>query len=56
LRDRPFFAVDVGGSSVKSALIVDAKCGTVRYAANLPLRETPLPELLAAVTSHRASS
>lgn len=94
MRDRPFFAVDVGGSSVKSALIVDgrverperepvaagldglvaqiahlvaesetaewglciaglvdAECGTVRYAANLPLRDTPLPELLAAVTS-----
>jgi predicted NBD/HSP70 family sugar kinase len=80
-----FFAVDVGGSSVKSALIVDGRVGevarepvasdldgliaqlerlagqaedwgvcvpglvegaTVRYAANLPLRDTPLLELL----------
>jgi glucokinase len=85
-----FFAVDVGGSSVKSALVVDghleqqesepvardlgglvaqlarlttdahaswglciaglvdAERGTVGYAANLPLRDTPLLELLAA--------
>jgi len=86
-----FFAVDVGGSSVKSALVVDgqveqqkrdpvapdvaalitqlarleadagaeawglciaglvdAERGTVRYAANLPLRETALLELLGA--------
>jgi predicted NBD/HSP70 family sugar kinase len=93
LRGRPFFAVDVGGSSVKSARIagglververervansleglvdqlarvvadsettawglciaglVDAESGTVRHAANLPLRETPLLQLLAAVT------
>ena len=80
-----FFAVDVGGSSVKSALIVDGRVvelarepvasdldglivqlerlagqaeewgvcvpglvedGTVRYAANLRLRDTPLLELL----------
>jgi glucokinase len=89
LRDRPFFAVDVGGSSVKSALVVDGRVegkerepvasdleglvgqlarlvsaagtvdwglciaglvdeerGIVRYAANLPLRDTPLLELL----------
>jgi len=85
----PFLAVDVGGSSVKSGLVVDgtvaevsrepvavdldglvaqlarvaagrtawglsiaglvdAERGTVRYAANLPLRDTPLVELLAA--------
>ena len=93
MRGRPFFAVDVGGSSVKSARIVDgrvdglehervattldgliaqlaglvagsgtdawglcvaglvdAESGTVRYAANLPLRETPLLELLADAT------
>jgi glucokinase len=93
LRGRPFFAVDVGGSSVKSARIagglververervansleglvdqlarvvadsettawglciaglVDAESGTVRHAANLLLRETPLLQLLAAVT------
>jgi len=82
---RNFLAVDVGGSSVKSALIVDGRLeeqtrepvapdlegllahlgrlasqadewglciaglvenGTVRYAANLPLRETPLLELI----------
>jgi glucokinase len=80
----PFLAIDVGGSSVKSAVVVDGRVdevarepvasdldglvtqltrladgrdwglcvpglvenGTVRYAANLPLRETPLPELL----------
>ena len=80
-----FFAVDVGGTAVKSALIVDGRVGelarepvasdlggliaqlerlagqaedwgvcipglvegaTVRYAANLPLRDTPLLELL----------
>jgi glucokinase len=85
LPGRPFFAVDVGGSSVKSGLVVDGRVeklerepvasdlgglvaqlerlteraddwglcvpglvedGTVRYAANLPLRDTPLPELL----------
>jgi glucokinase len=83
-RGTSFLAVDVGGSSVKSGLIVDGRVekvarepvapdldglvaqlervvdgrdwglcipglienGTVRYAANLPLRETPLPELL----------
>ena len=93
MRGRPFFAVDVGGSWVKSAQIadglververervatsldglvaqvgrvvtdsetaawglciaglVDAERGTVQYAANLPLRETPLLEFLAAVT------
>jgi glucokinase len=86
-----FFAVDVGGSSVKSAVVVDGRAeqqarepvapdleglldqlarlvakakapawglsiaglvdpdrGTVNYAANLPLRDTPLLELLAA--------
>lgn len=81
---RPFFAVDVGGSSVKCGLVVDSRVeekarepvagdldglvaqltrlargrdwglcipgfvenGTVRYAANLPLRNTPLLELL----------
>lgn len=85
----PFLAVDVGGSSVKHALVVDARLesqarepvapgldglvsqltrihdespasawglciaglveperGVVRYASNLPLRETPLVELL----------
>jgi glucokinase len=81
----PFFAVDVGGSSIKSALVVDGRIGeverepvapdldgllaqlqrlaaeaeewgvcvpglvedgTVRYAANLPFRDTPLFELL----------
>jgi glucokinase len=80
-----FLAVDVGGSWVKSGLVVDGRVedqarepvagdldalvaqlnrlaegcdwglcvpglvenGTVRYAANLPLRNTPLPELLA---------
>jgi glucokinase len=89
LRDRPFFAVDVGGSSVKSALVVDGRIerkerepvasdleglvgqlahlvsaaetadwglciaglvdeepGIIRYAANLPLHDTPLQELL----------
>jgi glucokinase len=89
LRDRPFFAVDVGGSSVKSALVVDGRIerkerepvasdlerlvgqlarlvsaaetadwglciaglvdearGIIRYAANLPLHDTPLRELL----------
>ncbi len=93
MRGRPFFAVDVGGSWVKSAQIadglververervatsldglvaqvgrvvtdsetaawglciaglVDAERGTVQYAANLPLRETPLLGFLAAVT------
>jgi glucokinase len=84
---RPFFAVDVGGSAVKSGLVVDgeveglarepvaaeldglvaqlerlvagradwglsiaglvdAERGTVRYAANLPLRNTGLADLL----------
>ena len=86
----PFFAVDVGGSSVKSGFVdeggveeqrhepvaddidglvrqlgrvhrearadtwglsiaglVDAERGVVRYAANLPLRDAPLVELLA---------
>jgi glucokinase len=83
----PFFAVDVGGSAIKSGLVVDgavegltrepvapeldglvaqlsrltsektdwglsiaglvdAERGTVRYAANLPLRDTPLVERL----------
>jgi glucokinase len=84
LPDSAFFAVDVGGSSVKSGLVVDGRVehqarepvaadldglvaqlnrlaegrdwglcvpglvenGTVRYAANLPLRDTQLPELL----------
>jgi glucokinase len=84
LPDSAFFAVDVGGSSVKSGLVVDGRVerqarepvapdldglvaqlnrlaegrdwglcvpglvenGTVRYAANLPLRDTRLPELL----------
>jgi glucokinase len=79
-----FLAVDVGGSSIKSALVAHGRVerptrepvapdlngliaqlnrlaegrdwglciaglvenGTVRYAANLPLRETPLPDLL----------
>jgi glucokinase len=84
-RARAFLAVDVGGSSVKSAFVADGRVqqavrepvardldglvaqlerlaaqaddwglciaglvedGTVRYAANLPLRETPLAELL----------
>jgi glucokinase len=85
----PFLAVDVGGSSIKSGIVVDgtveevsrepvaadldglvaqlarvaagrtewglsiaglvdAGHGVVRYAANLPLRDTPLVELLAA--------
>jgi glucokinase len=85
LRGNGFFAVDVGGSSVKSGLVVDGRVeqqavepvahdleglvaqlerlaaradewglciaglvddGTVRYAANLPLREAALPELI----------
>ena len=82
--DNAFLAVDVGGTSVKSGLVVDGHLaqqarepvagdlaglvaqlnrlaegrdwglcvpglvenGTVRYAANLPLRDTPLPKLL----------